>query len=227
MKSVSLYEFGGLETVLQEIQTRFLKFFTNCSPVLDIGCGRGIFLELLRTAGIEGVGVDHAQESLDFCKEKGLSVYCEPANSFLAQHQGQFGGIFCSHVIEHMGYEDASKLLELCHAALRPEGRLVLVTPNPEDLSVMSETFWLDPTHVRPYPKVLIESMMQACGFKVIVAEQFLGSLRLVGRRRLPVYFWRRLLLGRYYGLPNTLVVASKNPASVETTTRTTHCPNR
>jgi len=217
MKPISLYEFGGTEAVVRQIQTRFVEFFRKGGPVLDVGCGRGTFLQLLKEAGIEGRGIDHSEESLAACRQKGLAVERDNVHDYLQDRAGQFGGIFCSHVIEHMGYDDANQFLDLCHRALRPGGVLVLVTPNPEDLSIISEIFWLDPTHVRPYPKLLLQAMLQAHGFKVIAARQFLGSWRMIGRRNIPMYLLRRLLLGRYYGKPNTMVAAVKTSTPDET----------
>jgi 2-polyprenyl-3-methyl-5-hydroxy-6-metoxy-1,4-benzoquinol methylase len=213
MKPISLYEFGSDEGVVRQIQQRFVGLFRGSAPVLDVGCGRGLFLELLRAAGIDAVGIDHSQESVAACRERGFTVHCQDAREYLAGATGRFGGIFCSHVIEHMGYEDAMRFLELCHQALRDGGLLLLVTPNPEDLTIISEIFWLDPTHVRPYPKALLERMLAAHGFEVVRSEQFLGSWRMIGRRNLPGYFLRRILLGRYFGKPNTFLLARKTAA--------------
>lgn len=210
-RPVSLYEFGGSEKVVRHIQRPFVKFFQNASPVLDIGCGRGIFLELLTSAGVDAVGLDHSDEALAFCRRKGFEVYQADARSYLAQNEHQFGGIFCSHVIEHFAYEDALELIQLCHAALRPGGVLLLVTPNPLDLAVITEIFWLDPTHVRPYPTQLLKSMLASSGFRVTLERRFLGDWHLIGKRHLAGYLVRRLLLGRYYGKPNALVLAKKD----------------
>jgi 2-polyprenyl-3-methyl-5-hydroxy-6-metoxy-1,4-benzoquinol methylase len=210
MKQISLYQFGGSEDQLRKLQKPFVEFSRQSSPVLDVGCGRGIFLELLAAAGVEAVGVDPSEEAIAVCREKGLKVVSGDACTFLGRNPGRFGGIFCSHVIEHMAYEDAMAFLELCHPALRPNGKILLLTPNPEDLAVVSEIFWLDPTHVRPYPKLLLKAMLNATGFQVVLEKQFLGSLRMLGRRNLPMYLLRRLVLGRHYGKPNTLVLAQK-----------------
>jgi hypothetical protein len=86
----------------------------------------------------------------------------------------------------------------------------LLVTPNPADLTIMSEIFWLDPTHVRPYPTPLLEKMLRAIGFEIRVAKQFLGSWRLIGKRDIPGFLLRRILLGHRFGKPNTLVLAIK-----------------
>jgi 2-polyprenyl-3-methyl-5-hydroxy-6-metoxy-1,4-benzoquinol methylase len=212
MKSISLYEFGGSEHVVRKFHKRLVRFFQNSGPVLDIGCGRGIFLGLLAEAGIQGVGVDHSPESLEYCRTKGFDVLQEDARSFLCRHKRKFGGIFCSHVIEHMGYEDAMTFLRLCFNALLPGGSLVMLTPNPEDLSIMGDIFWLDPTHVRPYPRLLLASMLQTTGFQVTVARPMLGHWRMIGPQNMFSYFFKRLVLGRFYGKPNLLMVA-KAPA--------------
>ena len=208
--AVSLFEFGSDEAVVREVQQRYVPFFRDAAPVLDIGCGRGIFLQLLADAGIAAAGVDQAEESISACRAKGFQVHQEEVRAFLQRNRQQFGGIFCSHVIEHFGYDDAMTLLGLCHDALRPGGVLALVTPNPEDLSIIGEIFWLDPTHVRPYPLALLRSMVQTTGFDVTHEEQFLGSWRMIGRRNLPAFLLRKLVLGRFYGRPNTLLVAKR-----------------
>jgi len=210
MRSISLYEFGGSEDVLRRVQKPFAEMFRGFDPVLDIGCGRGVFLELLRRADIAAVGIDHSEEAITACEKRGVEVHRGEARAFLARNPCKFGGIFCSHVIEHMAYADALNFLELCKAALRPGGILLTITPNPTDLSVISEVFWMDPTHVRPYPKLLLRSMLEAVGFKVTLEKQFLGSWRMVGRRNIPAYCFRRMLLGRYFGKPNTLVLGRK-----------------
>jgi hypothetical protein len=112
-----------------------------------------------------------------------------------------------------MGFDDAMTFLELCHDALREGGILLLVTPNPEDITIISEVFWLDPTHVRPYPKLLLQSRLRSTGFRVKLARQFLGNWRMVPRRSWPMYFVRRILLGRHFGKPNTMVLAEKAAA--------------
>ncbi len=192
-----------------------MSLFKGPGPVLDIGCGRGIFLELLAKAGIQAVGIDHSEESIAICRKKGLTVHRDDGSEYLSRNPGKFGGIFCSHVIEHMGYDDAVNLLQLCHGALRANGIILLITPNPRDLAVISEVFWLDPTHMRPYPGLLLRAMLEAIGFEVGIEKQFLGSWRMIGKRHLPRYLLRKLLLGSFYGKPNTMVLARKREESV------------
>jgi 2-polyprenyl-3-methyl-5-hydroxy-6-metoxy-1,4-benzoquinol methylase len=207
---LSLYEFGGSEDDIRRIQSPFVKFFREAFPVLDIGCGRGIFVEMLSEVGIPAMGLDHSDEAVSSCLKKGLQVHQEDARTFLSRTEQKFGGVFCSHVIEHLAYEDALELIRLCHRVLRPGGVLLLVTPNCLDLAVISEIFWLDPTHVRPYPTPLLRSMLERNGLRVILERKFVGHWRLIGRRRLLGYVVRRLVLGRYFGKPNALVLARK-----------------
>ncbi len=211
---LSLYEFGGSEEHVRSIQKCFLSHFRSCERVLDLGSGRGIFLELLRDGGIESVGVDSAREAIDACRAKGIfSVAQDDMMSFLADKEQQYDGIFCSHVIEHLQYDDGLRLFRLCFDALQSNGKLVVVTPNCNDLQVLGEIFWLDPTHVRFYPCTLLKRMAVLAGFVGIEGGSILGSWRAIRKRELPFYFLRRLLLGRYYGKPNSFVVARKPPA--------------
>jgi SAM-dependent methyltransferase len=204
-----LYEFGGTEEQVRAYQRRFVPYFSPPGPVLDAGCGRGTFLELLRDAHIEPVGIDSSPHAVDVCRSKGFEdVHEADALSFLRLGSERFGGIYCGHVIEHMPPDVTREFLELASSALRPGGHLVLVTPNPLDLRVMGEYFWLDPTHVRPYPLKLIESMMHGAGFTRIRGGHF-RSVR-PGRRELPRYLLLRLLLGKHYGLSDTYVVGEK-----------------
>jgi SAM-dependent methyltransferase len=75
------------------------------------------------------------------------------------------GGIFCSHLLEHLVPNDALRLLRECYRVLRPSGSLVLVTPNSLDLRVIMQTFWLDLTHVRLYPGALLQPLLKEIGF--------------------------------------------------------------
>jgi len=204
----SLYEFGASEGAVRYLQQRFVRRFRGCSPVLDIGCGRGIFLSLLKDAGIEAVGLDHADEAVQASRGHGFNIEQAECLPFLETTQQKFGGIFCSHVIEHMDFESATRLIEACRRVLRPGGKLVIVTPNPEDLAIIGVIFWLDPTHVRPYPLQLLCSMLEGSGFTVTQREQFNGGWRLIGRRHLLTFYWKKILLGNNYGRPNTAVTA-------------------
>jgi SAM-dependent methyltransferase len=137
-----------------------------------------------------------------------LEVVCADALEFLAaQTAGAYGAIYCAHLIEHFAYTDASRLLAESFRVLAPGGRLLVITPNPVSLDVISETFWLDPTHVRPYPRPLLERMLARAGFTLIAAGH--DDPPGLPRRTLPRRYLLRLLLGKHYGAMNTFVIGS------------------
>ncbi len=168
-----LYHFVAPESV-RRVQRPYIKFFAEAGArtVLDLGSGRGVFLEMLQEEGIEAHGVDSSAEAVAGCREAGLEhVEQGDVLGYLDQAvagERRFDGIFCSHLIEHMLPEQAEQMLEQSARLLSPGGRLVLVTPNVENLAVWSSTFWLDPTHVRPYPIALLGAMFERAGLTVV-----------------------------------------------------------
>jgi len=205
--SVDPYQFGGSEKQVRRTQRRFAHVFAPEAPVLDVGCGRGVFLQLLRESGISAVGIDTYEPAVERCKQEGFTVYKADVLGFLPEHPEEFSGIFCSHVIEHLPFDQAARLLALGIEALKPEGLLVIVTPNPRDMGVIGETFWLDPTHVRPYPVSLVASMMEGAGLRVVDRGTFHGGLPKREWGRSLLY---RLRLGMFFGHPNAYVVGRK-----------------
>jgi 2-polyprenyl-3-methyl-5-hydroxy-6-metoxy-1,4-benzoquinol methylase len=201
------YVFGGSAKQVRRTQERFVRAFAGHAPVLDIGCGRGIFLQLLKEAGIEGVGIDVYEPSVAACLSQGLTAKAADALDYLPEKSAAFGGIFCSHVIEHLAFGDALRLIHLCASATTASGVLIVVTPNPRDFGVIGETFWLDPTHVRPYPVPLLSSMLEQSGFDVVDRGTFHGGLP---RRDWGRALFYRLLLGPFHGHPNAYVIGRK-----------------
>jgi hypothetical protein len=100
------------------------------------------------------------------------------------------------------------RFFDLAQQALRPGGRLVIVTPNVADLWTMTEVFWLDTTHVRPYPILLLKKLCEEAGMQPIASGSHGGGWRAMGRRRVLQYYWRRLIWGSEYGRPDAYIVA-------------------
>jgi 2-polyprenyl-3-methyl-5-hydroxy-6-metoxy-1,4-benzoquinol methylase len=184
------------------------RFFAGRRAVLDIGCGRGIVLDLLKELGVEAEGVDIMPEAASYCQAKGHRVHLAEANQFLATKTAEYGGIFCSHVIEHLDVPDAERLVAQAFTALQPGGLLLIVTPNPRDIAIIAEVFWLDPSHRRPYPGELVASMLAEAGFTRITVETPRG--RPSGRRDWPVWLFRKLIFGRFFGNPETIAAGYK-----------------
>jgi O-antigen chain-terminating methyltransferase len=155
---------GPEEYVRKNIQ--FYKgYFEGRAQVLDIGCGRGEFLEMMREAGVEARGVDLSEESVALCRQKGLVV--ERADLFAYLNElpdGSLGGIFCAQVIEHLAPPSLPEMIRLSSVKLAPGGLLALETPNPECLAIFASHFYLDPTHTRPVPHPLAAFYMEESG---------------------------------------------------------------
>ena len=151
---------------IAERNKRYLKFFQNKSPVLDVGCGRGEFLELLKQHHVAAQGIDSSPDMIQACRSRGLeNVERADANSHLSSlPKESLGGIFSCHVVEHMAVEGVIQFFPLAYAALQAEGILVVETPNPHSLPAF-KLFWLDPTHVRPLFPEFLEWAARAGGF--------------------------------------------------------------
>jgi len=128
---------------------------------LDLGCGRGEFLELLNEYGIEGVGVDIETSMTD-----SENVVISDALEFLRKQKDKsFSLITAFHMIEHVDIDYLLLLIKEAKRVLDDEGFLIFETPNPENLRVASEYFYLDPTHKRPVPKELLRFLLEYEGF--------------------------------------------------------------
>ncbi|MDI6631666.1 MAG: glycosyltransferase, partial [Thermoanaerobacteraceae bacterium] len=170
------------------IKEEILPFFRGCDRVLDIGCGEGLFLEMLREIGIEGEGIDLDPVVVEKARAKGLRVKVASALEHLARHQEVYDGMMLGHIIEHFSGPDAVKLLYYCARALRGGGIIAIQTPNFLKPEVPVHNFWLDITHVRPYPPALLEVILRALQFEILangvmeISEGF--DVLVVGRKR-------------------------------------------
>lgn len=158
---------GPDEASVRRSYALLLEYFEGCNAVLDMGCGRGVLLEMLREKGIRAVGCDSEPVMVQACLSKGLTCFQEDVISFIRNTDQKFDGICCGHLIEHLPPSAALELLKRCYDKLSPGGRLLIITPNPEDLKIITFYFWLDLTHVRPYPRFLLEQMLKHVGFTI------------------------------------------------------------
>jgi 2-polyprenyl-3-methyl-5-hydroxy-6-metoxy-1,4-benzoquinol methylase len=157
--------FRGTEEYVKAGQQVYLPLFTSATDVLDIGCGRGEFLEMMRGAGISARGIDLSEESIATCRHKGLDA--EAADLFLFLEnlpEASLGGIFCSQVVEHLPAPRLPEMIRLCASRLRRNGVIAIETPNPECLAIFASHFYLDPTHERPVPHPLLAFYFEEFG---------------------------------------------------------------
>jgi len=157
---------------IQMLQRPRLRFFKECKRVLDAACGPGFFLELLKEAGIEAVGVDRNEEIVEKVKLKGLKVIHSDIFDYLENVGESYGGIFCSHLLEHLLFDRVVRLIELLIEKLEPGGVLVLVFPNSASIRLHLFGFWRDPEHVRFYTGDLIASICRYYGLTLEYSNQ-------------------------------------------------------
>ena len=134
---------------------------------LDLGCGRGEWLELLKRLDIRGVGVDLDEGMLTLCRERQLNALKADVNEYLSGLEDcSLDLISGFHIVEHLSLEHLQILIREAHRVLKPEGLLILETPNPENLWVGAHTFYLDPTHQRPIPPLLLSFLVEYARFQ-------------------------------------------------------------
>ncbi len=157
--------YRGFETEIKKKQEMYLPFFKGADNILDIGCGRGEFLSLLKENGVTASGIDLNEDMIQICQKKDLSA--EKANAFdylKTLEDGSLGGIFAAHVIEHVGNDRLREFVQLCSNKLKSGGTLIYETPNPHSIVVSSTSFYLDLTHINPIHPETIQFLLDSCG---------------------------------------------------------------
>jgi 2-polyprenyl-3-methyl-5-hydroxy-6-metoxy-1,4-benzoquinol methylase len=158
-------KFRGPEEYVKGGQQIYLPDFAGRQSVLDIGCGRGEFLETMRDAGVPARGIDLSEESVAMCRAKGLDAEVADLFVYLSDlPEASLDGIFCSQVVEHLAPERLPEMIKLCAARLSRGGVIAIETPNPECLAIFATHFYLDPTHTRPVPAALLSFYMEEFG---------------------------------------------------------------
>jgi 2-polyprenyl-3-methyl-5-hydroxy-6-metoxy-1,4-benzoquinol methylase len=149
--------FRGSEDLVRERQAIYVDLVREHEPVLDVGCGRGEFLDLLHDAGTAASGVDAENQMVEVSRKKGHDVVLGDAVDHLAScGDAVLGAIFSAQVIEHLSFAQLDRFFELAARKLRAGGVLIAETVNPHSIQAM-HTFWVDPTHVRPiFPDVAV-----------------------------------------------------------------------
>jgi O-antigen chain-terminating methyltransferase len=158
-------QFRGSEEYVKSGQQFYRTYFEGRQSVLDIGCGRGEFLEMMREAGVPARGIDLGEESVAVCRARGLDAEVADLFEFLAaQPEASFDGIFCSQVVEHLQPERLPEMIKLAAGRLSRTGVIAIETPNPECLAIFATHFYLDPTHQRPVPAPLLRFYLEEFG---------------------------------------------------------------
>ena len=163
-------KYRGNRESIKNYQSYYTKYFKNIedSYVLDIGCGRGEFLELLNENGIKAKGIDSYQPFIDFCKERKFNVEYTDALSYLNNlEDDSLNGIFMSQVIEHVTQDYAVSLVKTAYRKLKQDCYFILETPNPQNLSTYWN-FYLDSSHIKPVHYLTLEYWFKSFGYSSI-----------------------------------------------------------
>jgi 2-polyprenyl-3-methyl-5-hydroxy-6-metoxy-1,4-benzoquinol methylase len=166
--------FRGSEDRIREQQKCYLGRFAGASgEILDLGCGRGEFLEAAKAAGLAARGIDQSSESVALCLSKGLNVEQGDFFEYLESlADGSLGGAYCAQVVEHLSPAAVPRLVKLLSQKLRLGALAAIETPNPECLAIFATHFYLDPTHNRPVPAPLLRFYLESAGFGSVEIER-------------------------------------------------------
>ena len=155
---------------MDEIRARVAAYvpqFEGASDVLDVGCGRGEFLDLLRERGISATGVDINQDMVELCRARGLQVVQGDALAHLEQlGDGALGGLFAAQVVEHLEPSRLLAFIDAAHRKLRPGAPLALETINVASWSAFFRSYVRDITHMRPVHPETLQFLVRTAGFR-------------------------------------------------------------
>lgn len=145
----------------------YLEYFTGCESVLDIGCGRGEFLELIKEKGIGGYGIDIEGDAVQYCIDAGLAArQAEAIEHLSGLPDDSLDGIFLSQVAEHLTPNELIEMIGLAYNKMKVGGYIVVETPNPQCLLVFASFFFADLSHVQPIHPETMRFLLLSAGFK-------------------------------------------------------------
>jgi O-antigen chain-terminating methyltransferase len=205
---------GTLEQIKEEVKV-YLPVLQSAginSDILDVGCGRGEWLQVLRENGFQARGIDTNRILVQQCKDLSLDVEEREALTYLGSlPDGTLSAVTAFHFAEHLPLEMLVKFLDEAGRALKPGGIIILETPNPENLLVGSCNFYLDPTHKNPIPIPTMKLLLEARGFRC----QEVLKLHAVPSAKIEVKDQLTSHLNHFlYGPMNYAVVARKPEAT-------------
>jgi O-antigen chain-terminating methyltransferase len=176
----------------QRVYLPFIQPLMDLYPTasaIDLGCGRGEWLELLTETGFQAQGVDLDDGMLAVCRERGLNVQTKDAIAGLKECEDESRAVVSGfHLAEHIPFDVLQTLVSESLRILKPGGILILETPNPENIVVGTANFYLDPTHKQPIPPLLLSFLAEHLGFAQVKVIRLQGPVDLSAGRKLTVH---------------------------------------
>jgi SAM-dependent methyltransferase len=168
-------QFRGTRTNIKEQLRMYLtplkeaKIGMSANPIVDLGCGRGEWLELLQEEGLQGKGVERNRVLVEECCQAGLDVVESDILTYLyALPNSSIGGVTGFHIIEHLPFDVLLDLFDETVRVLQPGGVAIFETPNPQNVLVSTLEFYNDPTHRTPLPSTLLKFIAEVKGLQRI-----------------------------------------------------------
>lgn len=161
--------FRGPEEMVMKRQRVYIPYFENKKNVLDIGCGRGEFLQLLKVNNVEAAGIDINEEFVEYCQYNKLRASHKDALEYLKTvEDNSLDGIFIGQVVEHLSEEYLETLITETYRKLANGAYMIVETPNPKNLGIFSNSFYIDPSHVKPVHPEYLKYLMNQEGFEQV-----------------------------------------------------------
>ena len=159
--------FRGSEAEIRGRQVDYAPLFDGASDILDVGCGRGEFLDVLRERGITARGLDLNGEMVEVCRSRGLEAEVGDALAYLrGLPDASLGGMFAAQVVEHLDPQYLIRLLAVAFQKLRPGSKIVLETINPQCWFAFFDSYLRDITHAQPLHPDTLQYLLVASGFQ-------------------------------------------------------------
>jgi 2-polyprenyl-3-methyl-5-hydroxy-6-metoxy-1,4-benzoquinol methylase len=207
--------YRGPEDEVRKQQESYLSYFKQDKKVLDLGCGRGEFLSLLKENEIPVEGVDLNEQMIELCRGKGLD--CEKADildKLTEAEDNSLGGVFSSQVIEHMPPDYLKRVVELAYSKLAPSGYIVLETVNPTSVFALVQIYYLDLSHQKPIHPQALKFLLEDTGFEEVKIE-FTSDLQQEKLQELPAEDEKEAILNRNVDKLNKLLYSPPNYAAI------------
>ena len=162
--------FRGSRESVKLIQKQYLHYYTHNGGgnIVDIGSGRGEFLELMKDQNIPAYGVDNYEPFVSYCLERGYSVIKGDALTHIhSLEDNSLGGIFMSQVVEHLSEDYIKALIKIAYKKLKAGCYFIMETPNPECLATLTE-FNIDMTHIKPIHYKALEFLFREAKYQSV-----------------------------------------------------------